>query len=88
MARSGIIEYFDIDGSYQTITGGQVVNKDDLIELAKVAQNKNLYDKAITYLQEASRYVCYCIGGTFLFSITKPCTDMTISFDYKSPLSE
>ena len=59
MARSGIIEYFDIDGSYQTITGGQVVNKDDLIELAKVAQNKNLYDKAITYLQEASRYVCY-----------------------------
>ena len=59
MARSGIIEYFDIDGSYQTITGGQVVNKDDIIELAKVAQNKNLYDKAITYLQEASRYVCY-----------------------------
>ena len=75
MARSGIIEYFDIDGSYQTITGGQVVNKDDLIELAKVAQNKNLYDKAIIYLQEASRYVV--IIGTILFSITKLCTDMT-----------
>ena len=59
MARSGIIEYFDIDGSYQTITGGHVVSKEDLIELAKVAQNKNLYDKAITYLQEASRYVCF-----------------------------
>lgn len=54
-STSGNLEYFDLDENLKIIRGGERLKKNELIELAKLAKKKKLYDKAIFFLKEATR---------------------------------
>ena len=44
-----------MDRKYQIISGREKLSKDDLVELATLAREKKLYDRAIGFLQEATK---------------------------------
>ena len=54
-STSGNLEYFELDQNLRIIPGGEKLQKKDLIQLATLAQEKKLYDKAILFLKEATR---------------------------------
>ena len=49
----GTIEYIDHENQYRVLNPGMKLRKSDLIDLAKTAKEKNLYDKAIIFMQGA-----------------------------------
>ena len=53
----GTIEYMDHENQIKILKSGEKLVKSDLIDLSKVAKEKNLYDKAIMFMQEANKWV-------------------------------
>ena len=51
----GNIEFIDMDRKYQIIRGREKLSKDDLVDLATLAREKKWYDRAIGFLQEATK---------------------------------
>ena len=49
----GTIEYIDHENHYKILNPGKKLRKSDLIDLAKISKKKNLYDKAIIFMQGA-----------------------------------
>lgn len=54
--KTGRIAYFDHESSLKLIQSGEKLTKNDLLDLAKLSRKKNLYDRAIIFMQEAKRY--------------------------------
>ena len=53
----GTIEYMDHENQIKILKSGEKLVKSDLIDLSKMAKEKNLYDKAIMFMQEANKWV-------------------------------
>jgi len=51
----GTIEYMDHENQIRILKSGVKLVKSDLIDLSKVAKEKNLYDKAIMFIMEANK---------------------------------
>ena len=51
----GTIEYFDHENNFNVLEAGQKLDKNGLLDLAKRAKEKNLYDKSIIYMNEGLR---------------------------------
>ena len=58
----GTIEYMDHENQIKILKSGEKLVKSDLIDLSKVAKEKNLYDKAIMFIM-VKRVVKFSSGG-------------------------
>ena len=56
VATDGSIEFLDHENNYQKFQSIEKLKAEDLLEIAKVARNKKLFDRAIQFMQVANRY--------------------------------